>query len=49
MESKNCAREMPVYRLRGPFVDGRDAVGSGEQQERLGRGSDTPRHFPRRR
>lgn len=44
MESEKRSREMSFHHLRGPPVDGDDAVDSDQQQERLGRSTDTSRY-----
>lgn len=49
VESEKRSREMSFHHLRGPPVDGDDAVDSDQQQERLGRSTDTTRYFPWRK
>lgn len=49
VESEKRSREMSFHHLRGPAVDGDDALDSDQQQERLGRGPDTSRYLPWRK
>lgn len=45
VEGEERSREMSFHHLRGPPVDGDDALDSDQQQERLGRSADTSRYL----
>lgn len=49
VEGEERSREMSFHHLRGPPVDGDDALDSDQQQERLGRSADTSRYLPWRK